>query len=102
MPSKVINTTGENLMNPKQKKAPKRPIQKGEPRFVYVSSCCGGQATKTPCVCVGLKSKEAETQGLGKWRCPTCRKVCKVARSKKALTPAVETAKVESQVGETL
>lgn len=85
------------------KKAMKKPSPKpSEPRFVYVSSCCGGQATKTPCVCVGLKSKEAETQGLGKWRCPTCRKVCKVARSKKALTPAVETARVESHVGETL
>jgi hypothetical protein len=56
------------------------PTQKGEPKFIYVSACCGAQATKTPCVHVDKKT--AETQGLGSWRCPTCRKSCGVTRSK--------------------
>jgi hypothetical protein len=45
------------------------PTQKGEPKFIYVSACCGAQATKTPCVRVDKKA--AETQGLGSWRCPS-------------------------------
>jgi hypothetical protein len=56
------------------------PTLKGEPRFLYTSACCNAQATKTPCVAVDKKS--AEIQGLGKFRCPTCRKVTKVTRSK--------------------
>jgi hypothetical protein len=56
------------------------PTQKGEPKFIYTSSCCGAQATKTPCVHVDKKA--AETQGLGTFRCPTCRKPCKCGRTK--------------------
>jgi hypothetical protein len=62
------------------------PTQKGEPRFIYTSSCCNVQATKTPCVKVDKKS--AETQGLGKFRCPTCRKACKCGRLKNPLDKA--------------
>jgi hypothetical protein len=59
------------------------PTQKGEPRFIYTSSCCNAQATKTPCLKVDKKA--AETQGLGRFRCPTCRKPAKVSRSKNPL-----------------
>lgn len=62
------------------------PTQKGEPKFLYVSACCGAQATKTPCV--KIDKKAAETQGLGKFRCPTCRKTAKVSRSKNPLDKA--------------
>jgi len=62
------------------------PTQTGEPKFLYTSVCCGMQATKTPCVRVDMKA--AETQGLGKFRCPTCRKVTKVTRSKNPLDKA--------------
>ena len=61
------------------------PVQKDAPKFLYVSVCCGEQATKAPCFSFGEKSKEAETQGLGHFRCPKCRKSCKVVRSKKNL-----------------
>jgi hypothetical protein len=67
----------------------KRPIKKtvptlkGEPVYLYISACCSERATKTPCVKVDAKS--AETQGLGKFRCPKCRKACKVGRSKNVL-----------------
>ena len=65
------------------KKQTKVPVQKGEPKFLYVSACCLAQATKTPCVAVD--KKVAETQGLGTFRCSTCRKVCKCTRSKNPL-----------------
>ena len=58
------------------------PTLKGEPVFIYVSSCCGERAEKTPCVKVDKKS--AETQGLGHFRCPKCRKSCKVQRVRNA------------------
>jgi hypothetical protein len=56
------------------------PTLKGEPKFMYFSVCCGERATKTPCVKVDKKS--AETQGLGTFRCPKCRKACKCQRTK--------------------
>jgi hypothetical protein len=71
-------------MKKQTKKAP--PTLKGEPKFIYTSQCCGAQATKTPCVKVDKKT--AETQGLGSWRCPTCRKNCKVSRTKNPLDKA--------------
>ena len=67
-------------MKPKRTKTKIVPTQKGEPKFVYTSACCGAQATKTPCV--GVDKKSAETQGLGTFRCPTCRKKCSVERTK--------------------
>jgi hypothetical protein len=68
-------------MKKQTKKAP--PTQKGEPKYVYTSACCGAQATKTPCVKVDKKA--AETQGLGTFRCSTCHKACKCGRSKNPL-----------------
>ena len=62
------------------------PVQKGEPKFIYTSACCGAQATKTPCVKVDKKS--AETQGKGTFRCPTCHKACKCGRTKNPLDKA--------------
>ena len=66
------------MKKPMKSKQP--PTQKSEPKSIYVSACCGAQASKTPCVCVDKKA--ALTQGLGSWRCPTCRKACKVGRTK--------------------
>lgn len=71
-------------MKKPMKKSP--PTLKGEPKFVYTSSCCGAQATKTPCVKVDKKT--AETQGLGTFRCSTCHKACKCGRSKNPLDKA--------------
>lgn len=56
------------------------PTLKGEPVYAYTSVCCGERATKTPCLKVDKKS--AETQGLGTFRCPKCRKACKCQRTK--------------------
>jgi len=70
-------------MKKQTKKA--KPIQKGEPKFLYTSKCCGLPATKAPCVCVCLGSKEAETQGLGTFRCTGCKKACKCTRIKNVL-----------------
>jgi hypothetical protein len=76
-------------MNPKSKSkhhqkskgvAPVR-VQSG-PVFSYTSKCCAVQAIKPPCAFVGLKSKEAETQGLGGFRCSGCKKPCKCSRHK--------------------
>jgi hypothetical protein len=63
-----------------KKTAPKRNL--GAPVFSYTSVCCSVQATKEPCTFVGKDSKEAETQGLGHFRCTGCRKSCKCTRSK--------------------
>jgi hypothetical protein len=62
------------------------PVQKDAPKFLYVSVCCGEQATKAPCVAVDKKA--ALEQGLGKFRCPKCRKACKCGRSKNVLDKA--------------
>lgn len=62
-----------------------KPIQKGEPKFRYNSICCNSPATKAPCAFVGMKSKEAETQGLGTFRCISCQKPCKCTRIKNVL-----------------
>jgi hypothetical protein len=59
------------------------PTLKGEPKFIYMSVCCGERATKTPCVAVDKKA--ALEQGKGKFRCPKCRKACKCSRSKNVL-----------------
>ena len=66
------------------KKQPSRavPRQKTPPVFSYTSACCSVQATKSPCYSFGAKSKEAETQGLGHFRCTACQKPCKVSRHK--------------------
>jgi hypothetical protein len=67
-------------------------VQKGSPVNVYTSLCCNAVATKPPCQYLGMKSKEAGTQGLGTFRCTACRKVCKCSRSKIALDKAPDVA----------
>jgi len=59
-----------------------RPSPKGSPVYSYTSQCCNAPTTKPPCQYLGMKSKEAGTQGLGSWRCTACHKVCKVGRAK--------------------
>lgn len=66
----------------KKPQAKRVAVQKDKPKFLYVSACCGEQAVKAPCFSFGMKSKEAETQGLGTFRCPKCRKACKCNRFK--------------------
>jgi hypothetical protein len=73
----------------KQSRKP-RPTPKGKPVNVYTSQCCNVVATKPPCQFLGMKSKEAGTQGLGTFRCTGCHKPCKCNRSKIALDKAPE------------
>lgn len=74
----------------KNQKASK-PIQRGIPAFLYTTVCCGALAEKSPCTSYGsvkvgnvttARGKEADTQGLGSWRCPTCRKPASVQRTR--------------------
>jgi hypothetical protein len=55
-------------------------------KTVYVSQCCNVPATKPPCAMergqrvsreIGNVPKDREAT-LGKWRCTSCRKHCKV------------------------
>ena len=62
------------------------PVQKTPPVFSYTSKCCSTQAVKQPCFAFGQKTKEAETQGLGHFRCSTCQKPCKCTRHKNTAT----------------
>lgn len=55
----------------------------GAPVFTYFSQCCSAPATKPPCVSVS--QKEAETQGLGSWRCGKCNRPCVCNRQKNGL-----------------
>lgn len=55
--------------------APKRSIV-----FTYTSACCSVPAKKPPCVKPVGDTKEL--MSLGKWRCSSCGKRCKVTRSK--------------------
>lgn len=66
----------------KKQKQAKKPVLKGEPAFIYTSTCCWVRAMKTPCFAFGMKSKEAETQGLGTFRCSQCSRPCKCTRMK--------------------
>jgi hypothetical protein len=63
-------------------------VQKGSPVYSYTSQCCNAPATKPPCLYLGMKSKEAGTQGLGSWRCTGCHKPCKCTRKKNSLDKA--------------
>ena len=65
------------------------PVLKGEPVLLYVSACCQERATKTPCAKVDAKS--ALEQGLGRFRCPKCRKACKCNRYKNQIDKTAET-----------
>ena len=65
-------------------------VQKGNPVNVYTSQCCNAPATKPPCLYLGMKSKEAATQGLGTFRCTNCHKVCTCKRTKISLDKPVE------------
>ena len=82
----------------KTKHKPK-PQMRGNPVFSYTSVCCGAPATKAPCLSYGsvtvrtglmitttTRGKEAETQGLGSWRCTTCQNPCSCKRG--AFIPA--------------
>jgi hypothetical protein len=71
-----------------KKQVKKVAVQKGTPVYSYTSVCCNAQASKAPCYAFGEKSKEAETQGLGTFRCSTCRKACKCTRQKNSLDKA--------------
>ena len=72
-----------------KKQAKTVPVLKGEPKFFYTSVCCNERASKNPCV--NVDKKTAETQGLGHFRCPKCRKSCRVQRTKNTVdkTPEV-------------
>lgn len=65
---------------------------------IYTSTCCGVEATKPPCVkplplvkmakkgkgrgkMFGEQQKAPEFATLGKWRCRSCGKPCKVTAS---------------------
>jgi len=61
------------------KKAPIAAKPKG-PVNTYTSVCCSVPAVKKPCVAVN--KKDALTQTLGKFRCSSCKKRCKVTVSK--------------------
>ena len=76
------------------KKQSRKPRQspKGSPVNVYTSQCCNAPATKPPCLYLGMRAKEAGTQGLGSWRCSACHKPCKVSRAKIALDKAPDVA----------
>lgn len=78
------------------KKGGKKPvlkIKRGEPGFIYTSVCCGTRSEKSPCE----RKPEDRAEGtfsdspLGTWRCPTCRKKCKVTRSKNKPVETTET-----------
>ena len=75
----------------------KRPNPTGKPVFAYTSTCCQAQATKPPCLYLGMRAKESGNQGLGSWRCSACHKPCTCTRSKIALDKAPD-AVVESQL----
>jgi hypothetical protein len=77
----------QKFKRPKPK--PAKPVQRDAPMFLYTSMCCGRLATKTPCVKVD--KKEAEQQGMGGWRCPTCGKPCKVQRTRNKQETVPET-----------
>ena len=71
---------------------------KQEPVFDYTSSCCSARAEKPACEkpkavkAKGKGKKKAETpefSHLGKWRCSTCGKRCKVSRTKREVTNVV-------------
>src|ERR1039458_2752842 len=84
-----IYTPRRISMKPPMNKKPLKKQNKPKPApalalpiFSYTSKCCSVQAIKSPCMFVGSKSKEAETQGLGGWRCSACHKPCKCNRHK--------------------
>jgi hypothetical protein len=75
----------------KFKRSAAKTINLKDAKFVYVSICCNAVAEKPALLMprgkgvgtyLGAKP-ETETQGLGGWRCSTCRKPCKVQRTKK-------------------
>lgn len=68
---------------------------KRRPTNSYTSVCCNALAEKPACVSFGnvttreglmiktvARDKAADTQGLGSWRCSSCRKPCSVIRAK--------------------
>lgn len=83
-------------------KAAKKPYVKRGPVFEYVSVCCGVRALKpraaqkVQVTDPETKKPKTEIKGLGHWRCPNCRKACKVTRRKPE--PKPETVPVVSTV----
>lgn len=59
-----------------------------EPVYEYASVCCGVRALKpraagkTQVTDPETKKPKTEIKGLGHWRCPNCKKNCKVTRRK--------------------
>jgi hypothetical protein len=69
-----------------------KPTLKAKPVNVYTSTCCQAVATKPPCLYLGMRTKEAETQGLGSWRCSNCHKPCTCTRAKISLDKSPDVA----------
>lgn len=56
------------------------------PMFTYTSVCCGGPASKEPCVkpkAGKVKGRTTEQTGLGHWSCDRCGRSTKVTRTKR-------------------
>src|SRR5208282_538996 len=79
----------QNMKNHGKKQ---KPTLKAKPVNVYTSTCCQAVATKPPCLYLGMRTKEAETQGLGSWRCSNCHKPCTCTRAKISLDKAPDVA----------
>jgi hypothetical protein len=79
-------------MKKNDKKKVLRSVAAKDAVFAYISVCCNIVAEKPACaVAVGHRVGEylgAKPEGeatLGGWRCPQCRKPCKVSRMKNPL-----------------
>lgn len=73
---------------------------KRAPVFLYTSDCCGELSKKTACVVdKGVKFEERKAS-LGKWKCSSCRKTCKVTRkfNKESIIPFSPKALVPSAI----
>lgn len=89
-----------------------KPVAKVAPRrgpvYEYVSKCCSVPCRKVP---TGTKTPmlDAETgkmkdvvSGLGKWRCSTCKKYCKVTRQAPAKVVTTDLTKIEKETVEAI
>jgi hypothetical protein len=80
----------DEMSKEKRRPAPKT-VNVKDAVFAYFSKCCNVIAEKPACAVPkghivgtypGFVPQDAEGT-LGSWRCPTCRKPCKVTRSAK-------------------
>jgi hypothetical protein len=74
-----------------------RTISAKDAVYNYISVCCSALAEKPACVIdkgqivgVYVGAKPAGEGSLGHFRCGTCRKPCKVTRTRKVVPPARE------------